>query len=489
MISQAWNCHRREQLLISANAQQVREALMASWTSEMHGYMNEALAMELQFPSPFVQEIYSDTEPIARAAERRGLVAGETLALGRGFDFRLASHRAAALKLIRRKRPYVIVLAFPCGPWSPLQYLNPAMDLDQRRAEGRELMAFAVEVAKELMKFNRHFVIENPLPSLGWKVEELDELRQSSEVLEVVIDMCRFNLRGTDGGLHRKATRLLTSMQAVVSILMNCRCLRDHPHSPVLGGSKITAAAGHYTKEFSDALVQGFMDQFDFETMMQFRNDGPASQHEANVSEHEILAEEDAEEDGPLADEESDDSLQPTSEEKSMTISPAVRNAVFRLHENTGHRHPLRLARALIVCGAPAETVAAAKMLKCSVCRERRQPKSRAPASLPPPREVGQQIHIDLVVIEDVLKRSYFVAHATDNVSRFQAAQVLPNKSSAAVIAFLQQRWLPLLGRPHTIVADQGKEFVSVEFSDWCDATSIYLFHIGVGAPWQKRHC
>ena len=486
MISQAWNRHRRDQLLISANAQQIREALMASWTSEMHGYMNEALAIELQFPSPFVQEIYSDTEPIARAAQRRGLVAGETLTLGRGFDFRLASHRAAALQLIRRKRPYVIVLAFPCGPWSPLQYLNPAMDLDQRRAEGRELIAFAVQVAEEQMKFNRHLVIENPLPSLGWKVEELDELRQSPEVLEVVVDMCQFNLRGPDGGLHRKATRLLTSMQAVVSILMNCRCPGGHQHSPVLGGSKITAAAGHYTKEFSDALVQGFMDQFDFETMVQSRNDGHAPQHETNVSEHEILAEEDAEEDGRLADEESDDSLQPTSEEKSMTISPAVRNAVFRLHVNTGHRHPLRLARALIVCGAPAETVAAAKMLKCSVCRERRQPKSRAPASLPPPREVGQQIHIDLVVLEDALKRSYFVAHATDNVSRFQAAQVLPNKSSAAVIAFLQQRWLPLLGRPHTIVADQGKEFVSVEFSDWCDAQSIYLFHIGVGAPWQN---
>ena len=227
MIAQAWQKHRRDQLLISAGPREINEVFHASWTSQMQSFMNESLAVELQFPNPFVQEVYSDTEPIARAAQRRGLVAGETLTLGRGFDFCLASHRAAALKLIRRKRPYVVILAFPCGPWSPLQYLNPALDLDQRRAEGLVLISFAVEIAKDQMKHGRHFLIENPVPSLGWKVDVLDELRQRPEVLEVVVDMCQFNLRSHDGGLHRKATRLLTSMQAVVSILMHRRIEDD----------------------------------------------------------------------------------------------------------------------------------------------------------------------------------------------------------------------------------------------------------------------
>ena len=179
------------------------------------------------------------------------------LTLGRGFDFCLPSHRAAAQKLIRRKRPYVVILAFPCGPWSPLQYLNPAVVLDQRRAEGIVLISFAVQVAREQMEHNRHFLIENPVPSLGWKVDVLDELRQHPEVLQVVVDMCQFNLRAPDGGLHRKATQILTSMHAVVSIFMNHRCQGGHHHSPVLGGSKITAAAVHYTPEFPDTLIQG----------------------------------------------------------------------------------------------------------------------------------------------------------------------------------------------------------------------------------------
>ena len=108
------------------------------------------------------------------------------------------------------------------------------------------------------------------------------------------------------------------------------------------------------------------------------------------------------------------------------------------------------------------------------------------PAGLPPPREVGQQIHVDLVLVEDSLRQTYVVAHATDAVSRFQAAAVLKDKSSESFIEFLNTRWLPLLGTPMTIIADQGREFISSVFADWCDSKSIHLNHIAVGAPWQN---
>ena len=71
-------------------------------------------------------------------------------------------------------------------------------------------------------------------------------------------------------------------------------------------------------------------------------------------------------------------------------------------------------------------------------------------------------------------------------MSRFQAASVLTDKSSAAVIEFLQTHWTPLLGVPSVLVADQGREFISAAFGDWCDSNSIYLCHTGVGAPWQN---
>ena len=36
------------------------------------------------------------------------------------------------------------------------------------------------------------------------------------------------------------------------------------------------------------------------------------------------------------------------------------------------------------------------------------------------------------------------------------------------------------------MICDQGREFVSEEFCDWAEAAGIYLYHIGVQAPWQN---
>ena len=481
MISQAWSKHRRQQLAVSLDKNKLWEIFMADWDNEMKGFMNEAFTMELHL-TPFVTEVYTDTEPIAKAAQKKGLLSGDSLTLGTGWDFSDARHRDAAFRLIRRTKPYALVIAFPCGVWSMLQNLNPPADLEDRRAEAKVLVLFALALAELQLASGRHFLIENPVSSAAWRLEEVMEFRDRPDVLEVVVDMCCFGLKGPDGKLHKKGTRLLTSSQALVSLLQGYRCDGGHVHSWVLGGSKITTAAGHYTTVFSDAVVEGFMDQADFERRVQ-----ESQTNEVNVSE--VFA---AERAGTAVDGDdvemeslaSDDELGKPN--KDVAIPQAVRQAVYQLHVNTGHRSRLRLARALLISGAPASAIEAAKQLKCSICAERRGPKPRPPASLPPPRNVGEQAHIDLVVLEDSLRRPYFVAHCTDQVSRYQAAAVLSDKSTAAVIEFLQVHWFPLLGRPATLVADQGREFVSAAFGDWCDSKSIYLYHIGVGAPWQN---
>ena len=54
------------------------------------------------------------------------------------------------------------------------------------------------------------------------------------------------------------------------------------------------------------------------------------------------------------------------------------------------------------------------------------------------------------------------------------------------MIHVMTVQWFPLMGPPHTLVADQGREFISAAYGDWCDSKSIYLYHIGVGAPWEN---
>ena len=109
-----------------------------TWMNEMRQHERPVFSMEVKLPDPFVTEVFTDTEPIAAAARRVGLNAGDSLTLKTGWDFMQPSRREAALSLIAETKPEVVILAFPCGPWSPLHRLNPPADLDEQRAAARE---------------------------------------------------------------------------------------------------------------------------------------------------------------------------------------------------------------------------------------------------------------------------------------------------------------------------------------------------------------
>ena len=142
--------------------------------------------------------------------------------------------------------------------------------------------------------------------------------------------------------------------------------------------------------------------------------------------------------------------------------------AVKKLHDATGHRDNKRLARALVLAGAPAEVVVAAKAHKCDLCAEQRPPKSRRPASLPTPRNTGDQVHLDLVEVFDVHERTYRVVHVVDWATRFQMARLLPSHSTEEVICFLREMWWPIFGPPRVLVADQARELISHDFEAFC---------------------
>ena len=196
--------------------------------------------------------------------------------------------------------------------------------------------------------------------------------------------MCWFDLRGPIGLRRKKPTKILTSSQSVVSALLGCRCAGKHQHEPTMGGSAITTAAGHYPRKFAEKLVVAFEAEFDFEAAMADREVKVCecfevvSGHAAVDFHHEVLVE-----DAGEYDSDSDADL---GEPFKGEVTAAVRAAVRRVHEATGHRPPKRLARALLLSGAPPTAVQAARELRCDVCLERKAPKSRPrcrPASSP----------------------------------------------------------------------------------------------------------
>ena len=473
MISQAWDRHCRDRVAVSKDKFEVFEVMMEQWNKEVKDGLNETFLTQIELGAePSVMEIYTDTEPIASEARRRGLRAAQSMTLSSGWDFKDATTREKALQWIRRVRPYAIILAFPCNPWSVLLNLNSKVDIQRLRDEAVVLVEFAIQVARLQLDSGRHFLMENPLSSGAWKLEQMLEFLTDPRVRSIVVDMCRFGLCDKDGSLHKKPTKLVSSSQALISRMMQKRCTGDHEHAPVIGGNKVTRPAGHYTQSFAKEVISSFQDQFDLETTM--------------IQAHESLVVDKADSliaADPLS---SDDEVQVAPEVGEIKIPASIRSAVQRLHVNTGHRSGRRLARALVLCGAPREAILAAKNLSCDICQERRAPKARRPATLPAIKDVGAQLHIDILMVEDAFKQVYPVLHATDKVSRYQLAAIVPNKSTKAVTDFLTLHWLPLLGTPQIIIADQGREFISHEFEEWCGSRNIFLHHIAVQAPWQN---
>ncbi|CAK9106139.1 Uncharacterized protein SCF082_LOCUS49440 [Durusdinium trenchii] len=171
------------------------EIFMATWETVMRAYVNETFFLEFTFPHTLATEVFTDTEPVARAIRRRGLHAGDSLTLSSGWDLRLQEDQIAAFEVLKRTKPYVVVLAFPCGPWSSLQFLNPAANLAGVREEALSLIAFAIRVAEFQVAHGRRYVMENPRNSMAWRLPTLQDFVLRTHALEVILDMCCFNLR------------------------------------------------------------------------------------------------------------------------------------------------------------------------------------------------------------------------------------------------------------------------------------------------------
>ncbi|CAK9063210.1 unnamed protein product, partial [Durusdinium trenchii] len=496
LIAQAWAQHESDRKRISQEPRKIRQILEAEYYQDMEHFMNDETffqhidlhphsndvhvneAVTGKRSNPLLTEVYTTAQNVSKVAVQRGHHVGQAMSLETGWNFLRADHRALAKEKIQKEKPFCLVLAFPCGPFSPLQHLNARgqKTWPQRLEDGRTLMRFALELAKLQLKEKRHCILENPKPSAAWKEPEMRKFIEENDVHEAAFDQCRFGLMNLDGQLHRKATVVASSSPLVVERLHGMCCRRDHDHAQVIGGSKVTAHAGIYPLALARAFVRGIEDQFD-------------KDHKA----YELLAvdvggneEEDSHPAVHDVSEDEDDEYQLQPSEANMTIPAAIKAAIKRLHENTGHRSNRRLARALTLAGAPVEAIVAAKRHKCDVCRERAPPKLKRPASLPSPKDFGDQVHIDLLEVEDGREQKYVVAHCTDAATKYQAAEILPNKSTAAVIEFLSKRWVPAFGPPRVLVCDQGREFISWEMEEWASSMSVMLHHVAVQAPWQN---
>ena len=175
-----------------------------------------------------------------------------------GQDLRRREQRRLCRQALRRCRPRLAVIGFPCTKWSQLQNLNFGGDsdaLEYFREEDMPLLKFTEQVVMDQVERGDHGMVENPATSEAWNRDPMMRLRR--RFWEDTTNMCMFNLVGKDGGLMYKTARWVATHPRLIEAISR-RCDRSHDHEPVKGAN--SQRSGHYTEELADAILEALCD-------------------------------------------------------------------------------------------------------------------------------------------------------------------------------------------------------------------------------------
>ena len=385
-----------------------------------------------------------------------------------------------ALEYIHKVDPDLLVIAWPCTVWSPLQSFGKKTPMQravlaERRQEQRALLRFVRDAAHDQRKRGDALLGENPHPSLAWKEPLIEEAFEGQATTRC--DMCQYGLKIPTGHI-RKRTRL----RGTEEILARCSRLCDgsHDHAPCLGGVKmegkwmnVSDFAGGYTSKFAMEVVKGA------EEYLQ-----KGRRREVFV-EGEQWAEEDLEDEEPEEDEE---------QQPQCDGEPGEDNhwKLQKVHERLGHPTNETLARMLSLSGATKAMVESAKNLQCPTCHEIAPPgrymKQRVESR---PTTFGTEVRVDLKYLHDVEGLLHVALSAIDAGTSFHMAVLLRNRNAEHVARKMARHWCSLHGIPQAMVLDQGGEFDGM-FVGWMESHGIHSKVSGARSAWQhgfaERH-
>ena len=217
-----------------------------------------------------VLEIFTWTMAITTVATTKGWKKLTPISLETGYDLTDAAVRQRAWRRILDEKPDLVVMAFPCTPWSTYQHYYAKKPgyldkLEARRQAALPLLRFTNRVAKLQASRRACFLVENPLASSAWKRFELDYVTSQ---FTVRVDMCAYGLKNPDtGALLKKPTRLVTN-SAVAANLLARSCPGHVQHGSTDGWLRserktVASYAGGYTHEFANAVIDAFTAHFD----------------------------------------------------------------------------------------------------------------------------------------------------------------------------------------------------------------------------------
>ena len=482
----------------------------------------------------FLMEIFAGAATLSCLAVGMGLSISQPIDIIYDDRFNLLkpANREALEKMIEEEDPYLLTIAPICGPWSSWQYVNMSKSeetrdkINEQRREWYPVLQWIAKIARSRLKKGREVLLENPWPSLIWKLRCIEDLilepvynAITDEPLELLrIDQCMYGLVDKVNGLpHQKATGLLLSSKKMKELLQ-LRCDGTHWHQQLEGASR-TRHAQEWPEQLCLAILWSAVEEMKSQVMMQaFAVEAEQEEQEEMGLLDAIHGPEDAEEqpskrrrinlDELDREEDYEDKTIDTAEDyvalkeklrkqNWLMITKDQRVAVRRLHAMMGHCSREALIRMLRASGCDKKVIKAAQFFRCPSCDEIRD--KEQPRIVKPLRELhrikfNDEVSIDVFEVHDAVGGRHSVLSMVDVSTHYQLAVRLcagGTPSSKLCADALNQSWITPFGPPSFVVTDQGVHN-SGKVRALLLAHGIEIRRIGAQAPHQlgigERH-
>lgn len=361
---------------------------------------------------------------IAPVAQRKGLKVLGSFDIGNGWDFRLKEHRQKCRQQIQERKPKVLVVCPPCGPFSPLQRLSRSkgneQERERKRVEGEVLLAFAMEICEMQREAGRTFVFEHPKGSEAWSHDAVVRIRDQKGVFEI-----RLDLKKTCDGNHEHQ-RIEGQVKAGGKWVNRSRCAQIYPKALVDG--LVRLAKSEVEKQALDVFTA---------EMLSGKN-------------------------------------------------PHLESAVRRCHVNLGHPSKERFIHMLKSANASEGAIELAKRLECSTCSAKRLQSSHPISKHRRAEAFNEQLCMDTFDLPIYQQKVLKMLNIVDEGTNLQLCIPLWKGARASEVRKAYRKyWKRWAGVPKRILTDGGGEFDEAA-QEGFDRDGSYVEKTAAFAPWQN---
>ena len=409
------------------------------------------------------------------------------LSIGTGYDLLTHEGTQSALNELVARSPRYSWFATPCTAFCSWQRINiaKATELERKKFKGRQnksrrIYRNALYLAGQLMAMGGCIAWEWPRSCDAWRLPEMQSFikKHGEDLYFAELDGCEVGTKDpASGELVKKGWTIMTNSWRLYKAL-SLRCSHHEKH-PVIQGS-ITSSTAYYPGPMCRKVVNQILKREDWKdvvNMLELADRTVASEAYPAERQQNEQDERDLELIGKL-----------TAKERE-----SLERKLLKLHHNCGHPPNHVLVKMLGWRKASETVLAMARRVKCSACDEFKprdpKPASAAHQNAEPWSIVGCDMAEWKHPTNDNAKGHLWIC--VDEATKFAVGSVWSESRQACnidkkkMLELLQERWIGVFGRMHTLRTDPEGVWIGKELQDKLSEDGIRLEQHPGEAPWQ----